>query len=139
MYGEGLLVRTEGHLGGRYFLDPKHQVTLHLEIGVDGVIETVSYTRGVRLPGGKQSHIPSKAVSPRLSEGEHVSFGIRLGTRAREVLATFGKPKKDLHTGHIRVIRYETTHETAPYVLYYNAEFHFKDGRLISVQLYNGE
>ena len=39
MYGPGLYVRDEGHGGGRYFVDRHRRVTLHVEIGVDKVID----------------------------------------------------------------------------------------------------
>jgi hypothetical protein len=141
MYGDGLFVKDEGHGGGRYFVDPKRQVTLHVETGVDRVIETVSYGRGVRLPQGyaKGTPVPKQAISANLTAGEHVWLGIRLGENASYVVRQFGKPKKDTRTGSTRVIRYETGEQEMAYTLFYEAEFRFEKDRLVSVKLYNGE
>src|ERR1051326_1418697 len=81
MYGDGFFVREEGHLGGRYFTDPKRQVTLHVEIGVDQIIETVSYARGVHLPSRSRNSTSAlkQSISSRLTPGERLTYGTRLG------------------------------------------------------------
>jgi hypothetical protein len=141
MYGDGLYVRDEGHGGGRYFVDPRHQVTLHVEIGVDRVIDSVSYSRGVHLPSGRRrpGAIPTKVVSTRLTPGEHLWLGIRLGETAPYVIRQFGKPAKDGRSRSIRVIRYAADYDNMAFVLDYEAEFRFRNNRLVSMSLYNGE
>jgi len=140
MYGDGLFVAEEGHGGGRYFVDPKQEVTLHVESGVDNVIETVSLSRGVRLPDKykKGTAVPKQAIAPRLSVKEELSW-INLGNRADKILDHFGPPKEDKAKQGIRTIIYETDYTKSPYVLAYRAELEFEDDKLVSVTLYNGE
>jgi hypothetical protein len=141
MYGDGLYVHDEAHGGGRYFVDPGHTVTLHTEIGVDGVIESVTYSRGVRLPGSKRRTrlVPRQAISTRLTSNERLWLGTRLGDKAAAVIREFGTPKKDTRSGASRVVRYEAERERMSYVLFYEAELRFQNDRLVSVRLYNGD
>src|SRR6266540_3072370 len=108
MYGSGLYVPGEGHGGGRYFVDPHRRVTLHVELGVDDVIDEVSYSRGILVPTRyrKSGRVPSKAISPRLTPNEHLYLGIGLGERASYVIQQFGKPRKDTRGRSTRVLRY---------------------------------
>ena len=141
MYGSGLMVRDEGHLGGRYFVDPRHRVTLHVEIGPDHIIDEVLYGRGILLPSQyrEAGQIPREAICPQLTAREHLYLGIRLGEQASYVLRQFGKPRKDTRRRSARVVRYEADWEEMPYVLDYEAEFRFQSNRLVAVRLYNGE
>ena len=139
LYGDGFFVRNEGHGGGHYFVDPARQVTLHVVIGVDRVIESVSYGRGVRLPrAATAASTVAKATSTRLTPNKRLWPGYRLGERAGTMLRQFGKPKGDRRSGSRRVIRYETDHPTTPSVLFYEAELHFEKDRLVLVKLHNG-
>lgn len=139
MYGEGLYVQDEGHLGGRYYVDPKHQVTLHTEIGVDRMITLVSYGQGVQLPEKYRTSRASlgKCLSARLTAGEHLQGGIRLGETSTYILQRFGKPKKDVRKEAVRTIHYAA--ENRPYVVVYEAQYRFRNDRLIGISLYNGE
>jgi hypothetical protein len=140
MYGEGFFVLGEGHGGGRYYVDPRNEVTLHLKSGVDDVVEAIEYTRGVRLPPSFQrpSAVPEQAVSGALTADERVQWGSRLGDSAASVLRHLGKPTEDLHDGNLRRLRYEEESESSPYLLFYEAEFRFENDLLVSVRIYNG-
>ncbi|MFN3653302.1 MAG: hypothetical protein ACK47B_27285 [Armatimonadota bacterium] len=139
MYGDGFFVADEGHAGGRYYVDPRRQVTLHVTTGVDRVIESVTYSRGVRLPAGSGEPALKRASAPKLTADEHFGSGHRLGDTAAEIRRQLGKPDQERRRGAARVLRYETDYETTPYVLYYELELRFYQDRLVSVQLYNGE
>jgi len=135
MYGTGLFQRGEGHGGGRYFIDPKGQVTLHVTTGTGGVIESVTYRKGVHLPSSTTTGRRA-AVAASLTSGERLQWGIRLGDTVDEIIRQLGKPAKDLRTGSSRVLHYRA--EEMPYILFYEADFNFDRGRLVSVRLYNG-
>jgi hypothetical protein len=138
MYGSGLSTPDEGHGGGLYYVDPKRQVTLHVEVGTDDEIESLSYSRGVHLP--KQASVSvAKAVSTSLTPKEHVWLGIRLGSPPEEVIRTYGRPKSDHRSGAQRVMRYEMDYHRTPYVLDYEAVFRFEKSGLVSVTLMNGD
>ena len=139
MYGDGFFVRDEGHGGGRYFVNPKHRVTLHSEIGVDHVIESVSYGRGIRLPRTlKAAAVVAKATSARLTPDKRLWPGFRLEERAGTILRRFGKPRSDRRSGSRRIVWYEADFHSMPGVLVYEAELHFENDRLVLVKLHNG-
>jgi hypothetical protein len=145
MYRRGLYVANEGHEGphggGRYYIDRRHRVTLHIVIGGNGTVESVSYRSGVHLPPEHQRKrtVPQTAVCTKLTTQEYVQGGIRLGDSSNVVLQQFGKPKKDTRRGTTRVLHYAADYETMPYVLDYEATFRFQNDHLIAVELYNGE
>ena len=141
MYGEGFRVEDEGHGGGYYYVDTHRQVTLHVVTGVDRILEEISYERGVRLPAGslKRGAIPQTATSPNLSAGEQLFPGYHLGDPPDGLLQSYGKAAKDVRTGRLRIIRYESDYKKMPYVLVYEAELRFEAGKLVFVRLYNGD
>ena len=138
MYGRGLFVKSEGHGGGRYYVDAQRTCTLHVEIGVDSYIESVSYGKGVRLPASLRKEL-GKASPPSLSSKEWIGTGMGLEDTAAAVLRQLGKPTSDHRSGKGRVIRYETDYHRNPYVLVYESRWEFVGDRLVAVQLYNGE
>ena len=138
MYGPGLFAPAEGHGGGRYYVDAKRSVTLHVETGVDSYIESVSYGKGVRLPAALRKEVV-KAVSTSLAATEFSGAGLRIGESALSILRQFGKPKSDHRAGRMRILRYESDYHQMPYVLVYESRWEFVDDRLTDVQLYNGE
>ena len=137
LFGIGYSLPNEGHAGGRYFVDAKGRVTLHVETGVDNVIEAVSYQRGLHVPKGAAATL--KAKSTRLTAEEATGNGVRLGKSAEYVRAQFGKPSQEARNGTTRTLRYAADEKTNPYVLVYEAEFRFERERLVGVKLYNGE
>ena len=138
MYGDGLFAKDEGHGGGRYYVDPGRKVTLHVETGVDHYIESVTYGHGVHLPS-KSPRDLTRATTSRLAATEFCGVGIRLGVSPARLRAQLGPPKSDRRSGATRELRFETNYERSPYVLDYEAEFHFTNDRLVYVRLYNGE
>jgi hypothetical protein len=139
IYGRGLFVPGEGHGGGRYFVDRKHRVTLHVEIGVYRVIEAVEYRRGVHLPGMSGTRVPDTALSSKLSAYERIPPDLHLGTSLFTLRAALGTPASDRRTGVRRTLRYVADYRTMPQVLAYEADFQFERDRLIAIRLYNGE
>ena len=144
MFGDGLFRKDEGHSGGRYYVDPKRTVTLHVEFGVDRVIEYVSYARGIRLPPPHRrgAQVPAQAITARLTSNEHLSGGVRLGDPEGQTLRVFdlGSPTSRFRRGSEHTVRFDTDYEKgSQYVLFYQARFHFSGGRLTAIELYNGE
>ena len=140
LFGPGLPAAREGHLGGRYYVDDGHRVTLHIETGVDRVIEKVEYGSGVRLPAGSRDARSVRAAGARwLHPDESIGPGLRLGCRRSEVEQQVGRPDRVRRLGEEETLEYATGYETNPYTLVYEAEFRFRQGRLIAVSLYNGE
>jgi len=140
-YGKGYFVESEGHGGGRYFVDSRHRVTLHTEIGVDQIIESLEYQQGVHLPRQPTTAVWRQATAARLSAHEKVQGGIQLGARAQAVLGHYGRPttnRLNSSTG-VRIITYTADEKAMADVLFYEAEFRFRNDRLVGVSLYNGE
>ena len=138
MYGEGLVVPNEAHGAGRYYVDPRRRVTLHVVTGVDDAVGELTYSRGVRLPAPHRGKVPAQAVAPRLTERETVQYGTRLGQSPEEVIRAYGKPGGDRKQGRSRLLRYQAGDRAMSHVLVYEAEFRFENDRLVSVRLYNG-
>jgi hypothetical protein len=140
LYGPGFFAPDEGHLGGRYYVDPSHRVTLHVETGVDRIIERVEFGSGVRLPkGAAGTKAIHQAEARWLHPDESVGPGYRLGATRTELLQELGPPAADRRTATEEVLRYDTGIEENPYTLVYEAEFRFRKGKLDRVSLYNGE
>lgn len=140
LYGPGLLAPDEGHLGGRYYVDASHRVTLHVETGVDRVIERVEYSAGLRLPKGAAGGKAIRQAEARwLHADEMVGPGHRLGATRASVVDDLGQPAADHRIAGEEVLRYETGIDENPYTLVYEGEFHFRNGKLDRVSLYNGE
>lgn len=139
LYGKGYFAEDEGHLGGRYFVDSGHRVTLHIEMGVDHVVEEVEYQRGIHLPLPPTPKIWRQATSPHLTPDKTTQRGIKLGMQARAVMHLYGKPAKNGLRNGTGVIEYDADYKTMPHVLDYEAKFRFHRDRLISVSLYNGD
>ena len=133
VFGRGLYVDTEDHGGGRYYVDPTHSVTLHVEIGTDEALDTVVLSQGVSLPPGLTPADDPAAVSPALTATS--TFGdTSLGESRAAILRRFGKPDEDHHGSVQRELVYEGTSDSDSNDW---VEFDFVHDRLRSVA-YNG-
>jgi hypothetical protein len=140
LYGKGYFVADEGFGGGRYYVDPKHQVTLHIEIFTDEAISLVEYQQDVHLPHKPTARIWKAAVTPHLTPDKKVQGGITLGASVQMVLSRYGKPTKSTTKKDSRVIEYDADERTMSGVaIDYDAKFRFRKNRLVSIELYNGE
>ena len=138
-FGPGLFTDDEGHGGGRYFTDPNRTITLHVEIGVDHMIDHVELTSGISLPKGLNASDPI-FVSQALPATPKIDHDLRLGMSPSEILKILGRPKKDDKGGGKRTIVYEATEEDHSRVLlYYEARFTFVADRLTKISIYDGE
>ncbi len=138
-YGPGLFTDEEGHGGGRYFTDPSKSITLHIEIGVDNIIDHVELTQGLYLPKELKTTDPA-FVSQTLPKAPTIDKGLRLGMSGSEIIKKLGPPKKDRKTGNQRTIIYESTVGEDPRVLlFYEAKFTLVSDRLTKISLYDGE
>jgi hypothetical protein len=138
MYGKGYFVRGESHLGGRYYLDPRHSVTLHVSIGTDYVVDLVEYRKGVHLPSTRAAAL-NQATTPRLTGSKTVQGGIRLGADSASILRLFGSPQKGTLKAGDGTMEYEATERTMPDAIGYEGKFLFRHDRLVTVSLYNGD
>jgi hypothetical protein len=139
IFGEGLFAEDEGHGGGRYFTDKNRRVTLHVEIGVDRIIDTIELTKGPVVPKKLNSSDP-KFVSIHLASSPTVDKNLSLGMSPDTVIGRLGKPDKDTKNGNERTLIYETDYEKDSRVsLVYEAEFKFEDGQLVKIRIYDGE
>jgi hypothetical protein len=138
-FGQGLFTDDEGHGGGRYFTDPNRTITLHVEIGVDRMIDHVELTSGISLPKRLNASDPI-FVSQALPAAPKIDHDLRLGMPPSEILKKLGRPKKDEKNGGKRTIVYQATEEDDPRVLlYYEARFTFVADRLTKISIYDGE
>lgn len=135
-FGKGYFVADEDHLGGRYFVDPKHRITLHTTIGVDRVIFTVELTEGVRLPS--RSALALRRAETRALEPPKTLFrSLRLRDSAEAVRRAMGRPEEVPAPRGLRAIRYSAPESDEE--LDHHVEFRFRSDRLVSVLIYNGE
>lgn len=137
VYGPGLFTDQEGHGGGRYFTDPTRSITLHVEIGVDGIIDHVELTDGLSVPRELNTADPA-FVSLALPRVPKIDQGLRLGMSSSEIIKRLGTPKKDQQTEGKRTITY-TVDEDPRVLLFYEAKFTLVSDHLIKLSLYDGE
>jgi hypothetical protein len=99
LLGRGVFRGGEGHTGGRYFLDVKHTATLHIEEGVDRIVDTLTLRTGIdsALKPSEHSAAVSKWFEPQEGFGNWHAF--RLGASRKEVLENFGEPQEVLRNG----------------------------------------
>lgn len=136
LYGAGLFKPEEGHVGGRYYSDPSSSVTLHVEIGVDDVIEEATLSQGISASLKKKGALMQ---SQYLKMSDSTDYGVKLGDSVRSILDAFGPPKENKRDGNKRKIVYVADYETVPWVLYYSASFEFENDKLISLTIHNGD
>ncbi len=139
MYGKGYFVRDEGHLGGRYYIDEKHQVTLHVEIGVDRVVESIDYSQGIHLPIMPTTKVLQIASSPGLTADKEIQGNIILGATLKSIIKRWGTPSKNRISKGNGEIEYDADEKSMKEVLFYKAQLRFHNGRLHSISIYNGE
>lgn len=137
-YGDGFFVKDEGHAGGRYFTDRNRTITLHVEIGVDNIIELVELAKGLDLPLGSEP-TAEQLISPRLDAEPKIDKGLRLGMAPDDLLKKIGTPDSDKQENSKRIIQYQADSENDPRVLlFYSATFIFEDNHLVKVSLSDG-
>lgn len=139
LYGKGYFTSHEGHVGGRYFTDAGHSVTLHVVLGVDHIADEVEMQPGLHLPDGATASAVKHAESSKLVSGKIRVAQYKLGEAEKTILAKYGKPVSDKRSGTRREIVYKTDIDSTLDVLYYEAHFTFEHGKLIAAKLYNGE
>ncbi len=139
LYGKGYFVPHEGHSGGRYYVDPKHKVTLHVEIGPDRTIDSVEYTLGVHLPVKATKTLWKQATTPCLDDTITVDGDLRLGSPVKTILQRYGKPAQNSLSNGNGSIVYTADEKRMRQVQFYEAEFRFHNSRLISMSLYHGD
>lgn len=136
-FGPGLFTDDEGHGGGRYFTDFNRTITLHVEIGVDRMIDHVELTIGISLPKKLNASDPI-FVSQALPATPKIDHDLSLGMPPSEILKKLGRPKKDEKNGGKRTIIYEVTDDPRV-LLFYEARFTFVADRLTKISIYDGE
>jgi hypothetical protein len=112
---------------------------MHVQLGVDRIVDTVEYQQGVHLPVKPTGPVWKQAVTARLTPNEKVQGGISFGASAEVVLRRYGRPQKNRVKGSVRTVEYSADEKTMRDVLFYEAKFRFHNDRLIALSLYNGE
>ena len=135
-YGKGYFVRDESHGGGRYFVDPAHRVTLHVELGPDHTIDELVYQRGVHLPGNPTAKMLRAAETSRLTDHETVDNVIALGATPHAIRALYGKPHKESEENGERILAYDYY---PPNQVGYDANFVFRNAALVRVYFEGGD
>ena len=138
LYGKGLFIADEDHGGGRYFVDPQHQITLHTTIGVDKVISLVECSEGVQLPSSDASSM-KLAVTARLKPPKRIIRDLQFGASISDVKRVYGSPKRDETVHGERILQYSFKPNGGTSDYEYYVRFGFKRGRLAKVSAYNGE
>jgi hypothetical protein len=92
--GPGVARPDEGHTGGRYYIDTKHEFTLHIELGVDRIVESVTVSRGVSplIKNSERKVAVGKWFEPH--EGFGNWRGLHLGSTNGEVTENLGEPQE---------------------------------------------
>ena len=140
LHGQGLFVESEGHAGGRYFVNARGTMTLHTVIGVDGSTESLELRAGLHVPGAAVTSIPAAAVSPALDAVRLADHRITLGLSADKLLSKLGRPATDEIENGRRVLTYSTTSDIDDRVsFFYTARYAFVSDRLVTISLYDGE
>lgn len=134
MGGAGVFRSNEGHTGGRYYVDEKGEFTLHIEEGVDRVVESITVSKGVnrKFSAFEQNAAVSKWFYPK--EGFGNWRALHLGSDTQEVRENLGEPKEKQKGGSVWV--YESTCSCEiPNEL--SIEFH--DGKVTEIVFSEGE
>lgn len=141
LYGEGYFVRDEGHGGGRYFANKDYSLTLHVVIGVDGIIEEVSVREGFHVPGLTKDSAPAVIIANKLGGNVKLGLGIKLGMTVNALIAILGQPdSKEFDKAGVQLLKYETSEDIDSRVsLDYEATYEFNNGQLTGIILYDGE
>ena len=129
LLGRGVFRPDEGHTGGRYFLDAKQTATLHIEGGVDSVVEVLTLHAGVdsAIKQSERTAAVSKWFGPQ--EGFGNWHALHLGSSKDEVAQNLGQPENRVNANKWV---YETTCacELPEYLT-----ISFKDGRVSQLEL----
>lgn len=133
LFGKGYFAADESHLGGRYYVDPAHRVTLHVMIGTDRIIDGVEYRVGVHFPTTPTARMLKAAETTRLTGSEKVDGELPLGATMHDVRARYGKPVQDAVEGASRTLVYHVAGSRTPVLLDYDVNFAFRKGRLVGV------
>jgi hypothetical protein len=139
-YGRGLYVQDEGHGGGAYYVAPDRSATLHVEFGVDYIIDSISIGKGTRLPKGydKVKHPLKNLEYPNLKGSDLTSWG----NTPEHVIRRYGMPSEDKKSGTQRTLIFRYDYQdgsTLPCHLFYEATFQFESSRITKVTIYCGE
>ncbi len=138
-FGRGYFVGDEGHLGGRYFVAPpggKARPALHVEIGVDHIIDEASLTDDSQTFHRKLN--VKRALCSRLAHLPYVS-GLSLGSTLGETRARWGKPARITGKAPNQTWHYAGGEEEVEGTLFFEADLRFTSGKLTRIRIYNGE
>jgi hypothetical protein len=130
--GAGCFREDEGHGGGRYYVDPTARVTLHTEIGVDYMTETLELLPGVQVPD--ECRNSPALVSARLSSSPSVDYGLSLGMSEAALISALGAPARREERAGRTVLTYYADAERELYV----AEYTFEGARLTRISIHDG-
>ena len=129
LLGRGIFRPGEGHTGGRYFVDAKQAATLHVEGGVDSVVEVLTMHTGVdpTIKPSERNAAISKWFDPQ--EGFGNWHALHLGSSKDEVAQNLGQPESKVN---VNKWVYETTCscELPEYLT-----ISFKEGRVSRLEL----
>ncbi len=136
--GQGTFDREGGHGGSRFYSIPSEKVQFCFYIGVDHVIEGVSVT-SVEYPFEElNSKTPVEIELPQTIQ-KKITGDIWLNDNSQKVIDRFGVPNREELTGDLLILEYNDDERTWEEVFTYEAEFTFKNDRLIRITIYNGE
>jgi hypothetical protein len=139
LYGDGLAREDVSGAVTRYYSDADRSVTVVVEVGTDGIVDSVTLISGVVVPEG---YDPDSAfISPRVdpAEGFGNYYKLRLGSTRADVKNNLGEPPsaKDM--------------DADPDVWIYGTDYisdcygqatmtiRFQGDKVSSVEFYNGE
>jgi hypothetical protein len=132
--GPGVFRPDEGHTGGRYYIDARHEATLHIEFGVDRIVESVTVSRGISpiVKNSERKAALGKWFEPQ--EGFGNWRALHLGSLAQEVTKNLGEPQQKQADGTKWI--YESTCACdLPEFL----SIEFKDGEIVELSLWMEE
>jgi hypothetical protein len=139
LHGKGLFDDDDGHAGARFYKDPTGTIILKAVLGVDRFMEECAISL-VNFPfefvEGKLDSVP---ISKNLSAKTSLIKNISLGDSPAKVIRKYGAPNMDQQIEDARVLTYTDYLDLWDEVLFYEADFVFKDSKLVRISIYNGD
>jgi hypothetical protein len=138
-YGNGYFTNQEGHAGGRYYLDNKHNKTIHFEFGVDLVVDFAEVLSGNRIPDTISKNLKNYEIKSIQSE-TILNNKFQFEMSPNQIIKLIGKPTEDSTNKSNQYLYYRFTEDQMQSEgYYYEAKLHFINSKLKEIKVVSGE
>jgi hypothetical protein len=132
--GSGVFRPDEGHTGGRYYIDAKHEATLHIEFGVDRIVEAITLSKGVSPVIKKDERRASVSKWFEPQEGFGNWRALRLGSGIADVVENLGEPQEKQADGTKWVYQSRCSCDLPDFL-----SIEFREGEIVELSLWMEE